>query len=180
MAVTLPFIRMFAGPMDYTPGAMRNAQKKDFRPIYDHPMSQGTRCQQLAMYILYHAPLQMLSDSPTAYEKNKESLDFITSIPTTWDKTIPLAGKVGQYVAMARKKGNEYFAAAMTNWDARNLTLDFSFLPAGTWKIEIFKDGVNADRNGTDYKKVVKTINSTDQLKIHMAPGGGWAAKIYE
>jgi alpha-glucosidase len=180
MAVALPFIRMFTGPMDYTPGAMRNAQKKDFRAIYDHPMSQGTRCQQLAMYVLYDAPLQMLSDSPTLYEKNKESLDFITSVPTTWDKTIPLAGKVGQYVAMARKKGNEYFAAAMTNWDARDLTLDLSFLPKGTWHIEIFKDGVNADRNGVDYKKIEKTINNTDQLKIHMAPGGGWAARIYK
>jgi alpha-glucosidase len=180
MAVTLPFIRMFAGPMDYTPGAMQNAQKGDFKAIGNHPMSQGTRCQQLAMYILYDAPLQMLSDSPTIYEKNEESLDFITSVPTTWDKTIPLAGKVGEYVAMARKKGNEYFAATMTNWDARDLTLDFSFLPDGNWKIEIFKDGVNADRNGIDYKKVVKTINNTDQLKIHMAPGGGWVARIYK
>lgn len=179
MAVALPYIRMFTGPMDYTPGAMRNAQKKEFRAIYNYPMSEGTRCQQLAMYVIYDAPLQMLSDSPTAYEKNKESLHFITSVPTTWDKTIPLTGKVGQYVAMARKKGDAYFVGAMTNWDARDLTLDFSFLPRGNWKIEIFKDGVNADRNGIDYKKVVKTINHTDQLDIHMAPGGGWAARIY-
>lgn len=179
MAVTLPFNRMFAGPMDYTPGAMRNAQKNNFKAIGDYPMSQGTRCQQLAMYILYDAPLQMLSDNPTIYEKNKVCLDFITSIPTTWDKTIPLSGKVGEYVAMARKKGNDYFAAAMTNWDARDLTLDFSFLPAGTWHIEIFKDGANADRNGIDFKKVVKTISNSDQIKIHMAPGGGWAARIY-
>src|SRR5699024_972751 len=174
MAVTLPFTRMFTGPMDYTPGAMRNAQKKDFRAINDYPMSLGTRCQQLAMYVLYDAPLQMLSDNPTIYEKNKESLDFITSVPTTWDQTIPLLGKIGEYVAMARKKENEYFVGAMTNWDARDLKINFSFLPEGKWQIEIFRDGVNADRNGIDYKKVTKTVNKDSVLDIHLAPGGGW------
>lgn len=180
MAVTIPYIRMFTGPLDYTPGAMRNAQKDDFRPIGDYPMSEGTRCQQLAMYVLFDAPLQMLSDNPTIYEKNKECLDFITSVPTTWDETIPLSGKVGDYVAMARKKGDEYFAAAMTNWDARDISLDFSFLPAGTWHIVLFQDGVNADRNGIDYKKIEKTITNKDRLNIHLAPGGGWAARIYK
>ncbi|HLR36721.1 MAG TPA: glycoside hydrolase family 97 protein [Chitinophagaceae bacterium] len=178
MAVTLPFTRMFAGPMDYTPGAMRNAQKRDFKAIGDYPMSLGTRCQQLAMYVLYDAPLQMLSDNPTIYEKNPKSLQFITSVPTTWDKTIPLAGKIGEYFAMARKKGKQYFVGAMTNWDARDLTIDFSFLPPGDWQIVIFKDGVNADRNGIDFKKTTSTISNKDQLKIHMAPGGGWAARI--
>lgn len=180
MAVIIPYIRMFAGPMDYTPGAMRNAQKVNFRSIYNYPMSQGTRCHQLAMYIIYDAPLQMLSDNPTTYEKNKECLDFITSIPTTWDETIPLKGEVGQYVAMARKNRSEYFIAAMTNWDSRNLTLDFSFLPQGTWRIVIFQDGVNADRNGIDFRKVEKTITDKDKLTIHLAPGGGWAARIYK
>lgn len=179
MAVTLPYIRMFAGPMDYTPGAMRNAQQKDFRPINDNPMSLGTRCQQLAMYVIYDAPLQMLADNPTAYEKEKESLDFITSVPTTWDETIPLDGKVGEYVAMARRKGNEYFAAAMTNWSPRDITLDFSFLPEGNYHITIFQDGINADRNGTDYKKVERTITNKEKLAVHLAPGGGWAARIY-
>lgn len=179
MAVTLPFIRMFAGPMDYTPGAMRNAQKRDYRPINDNPMSLGTRCQQLAMYVLFDAPLQMLADNPTAYEKEPESLKFITSVPTTWDQTIPLDGKVGDYVAMARRKGDTYYAAAMTNWSARDLTLDFSFLPAGTFHMVLFQDGVNADRNGTDYKRVERTITSKDKLRIHLAPGGGWAARIY-
>jgi alpha-glucosidase len=178
MAVTLPFIRMFAGPMDYTPGAMRNAQKKDFAAINSNPMSVGTRCQQLAMYVVYDAPLQMLSDNPTTYEKEKESLDFITSVPTTWDETIPLDGKVGEYVVTARRKGDKYFVGAMTNWTARNLTLDFSFLPEGTFHITYFQDGVNADRNGTDYKKVETTITKNDKLTIHLAPGGGWAARI--
>jgi alpha-glucosidase len=180
MAVTLPYIRMFAGPMDYTPGAMRNAQQKDFAPINDNPMSLGTRCQQLAMYVIFDAPLQMLADNPTTYEKEKESLDFITKVPTTWDETIPLDGKVGDYVALARRKGNEYFAAAMNNWKPRDITLDFSFLPKGTFHISIFEDGINADRNGTDYKKIEKTVSKNDQIKIHLAPGGGWAARIYK
>jgi alpha-glucosidase len=180
MAVTLPYIRMFAGPMDYTPGAMRNAQQKDFAPINDNPMSLGTRCQQLAMYVIFDAPLQMLADNPTTYEKEKESLDFITKVPTTWDETIPLDGKVGDYVALARRKGNEYFAAAMNNWKPRDITLDFSFLPKGTFHISIFEDGINADRNGTDYKKIEKTVSKNDQIRIHLAPGGGWAARIYK
>lgn len=178
MAVTLPYIRMFAGPMDYTPGAMRNAQQKDFAPINSNPMSLGTRCQQLAMYVVFDAPLQMLCDNPTSYEKEKECLDFITSVPTTWDQTIPLDGKVGDYVVLARKKGSSYFVGAMTNWSARDLTIDLSFLPAGTHHIEIFQDGINADRNGTDYKKVVRDVTNSDKLSIHLAPGGGWAAKI--
>lgn len=180
MAVTLPYIRMFAGPMDYTPGAMRNAQAKDFRAINDNPMSLGTRCQQLAMYVLFDAPLQMLADNPTSYEKEKESLNFITSVPTTWNETIPLDGKVGEYVAMARRKGTEYFAAAMTNWTARDITLDFSFLPEGNFHIEIFQDGINASRNGTDYKKVERTISKDDKLTVRLAAGGGWAARIYQ
>lgn len=180
MAVILPYIRMFAGPMDYTPGAMRNAQLKDFAPINDNPMSLGTRCQQLAMYVIYDAPLQMLADNPTAYNKEKESLDFITHVPTTWDETIPLDGKVGQFVALARKKGNEYFAAAMNNWDERDITIDFSFLPEGKYTMILFRDGVNADRNGIDYKREERTISSKDRIQIHLAKGGGWAARIFQ
>lgn len=178
MAVTLPYIRMFAGPMDYTPGAMRNAQKRDFAPINSNPMSLGTRCQQLAMYVVFDAPLQMLSDNPTTYEKEKESLDFITSVPTTWDETIPLDGKVGEYLVEARRKGDSYFVGAMTDWSPRDLTVDFSFLPQGTFHITYFQDGVNANRNGSDYKKVETSITRKDTLTIHLAPGGGWAARI--
>lgn len=180
MAVTIPYTRMFAGPIDYTPGAMRNAQPKDFAPINDDPMSLGTRCQQLAMYVIFDAPLQMLADNPTAYEKEKESLDFIINVPTTWDETIPLDGKVGEYVAMARRKGKEYFAAAMTNGQPRDLTLNFSFLPEGTYHIVIFRDGINAERNGTDYKKTEKTVTKNDTLSVHLASGGGWVARIYQ
>lgn len=178
MAVTIPYIRMFAGPLDYTPGAMRNAQKRDFAPINDNPMSLGTRCQQIAMYIVFDAPLQMLADNPTAYEKEKESLDFIKSVPTTWDETIPLDGKVGDYVILGRRKGETYFVGAMTDWNARDVVVDFSFLPEGSFHITYFKDGINADRNGTDYEEIKATITKNDSLKIHLAPGGGWAARI--
>lgn len=176
MAVSLPFIRMFCGPMDYTPGATRNAQKNEFRTVFNWPMSQGTRAQQVAMYVAYESPLQMLSDSPTAWAKEQETVDFITSVPVTWDATYPLDGKIGEYMAIARKKGDTYYAAALTNWDARDLELDFSFLPEGTYQATIFQDGVNADRNGMDYKQLQQQVSSGQKLKIHMAPGGGWAA----
>ncbi|MEO8820966.1 MAG: glycoside hydrolase family 97 protein [Ginsengibacter sp.] len=175
---SIPFIRMMAGPMDYTPGAMRNATQADFRPINDKPMAKGTRCNQLAEYVVFYAPLQMLSDGPTIYMKEQECTDFISKVPTTWDETVPLDGKVGEYVAVARRKRNDWFVGAMTNWNSRDITLDFSFLPAGKYTAEVFKDGVNADRNATDYKKEIISISSSDKINIHLAPGGGWAARI--
>jgi alpha-glucosidase len=176
--VSIPYIRMMAGPMDYTPGAMRNANKANFRPINDNPMSQGTRCSQLAMYVMFEAPLQMLADNPTAYMKEQDCTDFIVKVPTTFDETVPLDGKVGEYAAVARKKGDTWYVGAMTDWDARNLTLDFAFLGEGVYQATIFKDGMNADRDGTDYKKEVINISSGDKLNIQLAPGGGWAARL--
>jgi alpha-glucosidase len=130
------------------------------------------------MYVIFDAPLQMLADNPTTYEKEKESLDFITSVPTTWDETIPLDGKVGEYVALARRKGDKYFVGAMDNWEPRDITLDFSFLPEGKFHITYFQDGINAERNGIDYKKIDTTVTKNDKMTIHLAPGGGWAARI--
>jgi len=175
---SIPYIRMMAGPMDYTPGAMRNSNQANFRAINDNPMSKGTRCTQLAMYVVFDAPLQMLSDNPTIYMKEQECTDFITKVPTTFDETVPLDGEVGEFVALARKKGDAWYVGAMTNWTPRDLTLDFSFLSAGVYQAVVFKDGVNADRDGTDYKKEVIKISSADKLNIHLAPGGGWAARI--
>jgi len=177
-AVSIPFIRMMAGPMDYTPGAMRNAIKENYHPLNAAPMSQGTRCHQLAMYIVYESPLQILADNPTIYMKEQESTDFITKVPFTFDETVALDGKVGEYAAIARKKGETWFVGAMSNWTPRELTLDFSFLGAGFYQAEVFKDGVNADREGTDYKKEVIKISKGDKVKIQLAPGGGWAARI--
>src|SRR5688572_13891623 len=174
--VSIPFIRMVAGPMDYTPGAMRNANKANFRAIHASPMSQGTRCHQIAMYVIFEEPMKMLSDNPTIYMKEQECTDFIARIPTTFDETVAMDGKVGEYAVIARRKANTWYVGAMSNWDARELTLDFSFLPKGNFEVEYFKDGINADREATDYKKEIIKIDSGDKLKIQISPGGGWAA----
>jgi alpha-glucosidase len=164
--------------MDYTPGAMRNASKGAFRPVNSNPMSQGTRSHQLAMYTIFEAPLQMLADNPTIYMKEQESTDFIAAVPTTFDATVSLDGKVGEFVSVARQKGTTWYAGAMTNWDAREITIDLSFLGAGNYKATIFEDGVNADNDGTDYTKKVITVSAKDKLPIKMASGGGWAARF--
>jgi alpha-glucosidase len=176
---SIPYIRMMAGPMDYTPGAMRNATQAAFRPITENPMSKGTRCQQLAEYVIFTAPLQMLSDNPTTYMREQECTDFITKVPTVFDETVPLDGKVGEYTALARRKGDTWFVGATTNWTPRKLTLDFSFLPPGNYEAEVFKDGVNADRDATDYKKEIIKIKSGDQIPVQLYGGGGWAARIW-
>jgi alpha-glucosidase len=178
-AVSIPFIRMMAGPMDYTPGAMRNSNQANYRVIPNNPMSKGTRCQQMAMYVVYEAPLQMLSDNPTTYMKEQQCTDFIVKVPVTFDETVPLDGKVGEYVALARKKSDTWYVGAMTNWTARDIELDFSFLPTGNYEAVVFKDGINADRDGTDYKKDTIKITANQKMSVHLAPGGGWAARIY-
>jgi alpha-glucosidase len=176
--VTLPFVRMLAAPMDFTSGAMSNAQKKDFRDIFERPMSQGTRCMQLAMYVVYESPLQMLCDTPTAYENNACCLDFIVKVPTTWDQTRVLTAKIGQYVLLARQKGNQWFVGAMTNWDKRELTIDFSFLGPGEYEAAFCEDGVNAHRMAIDHNHKTVTVNATTKMPIKLAPGGGWAAIV--
>ncbi len=176
--VTLPFIRMLAGPMDYTPGAMLNAQEKNFHPVFDRPMSMGTRCHQLAMYVVFESPLQMLADSPSHYLREKESLGFLSAVPTVWDETKVLAAKVGDYIAVARRRGEEWYIGAMTDWTARELTLDLSFLGEGEHTAEIFEDGINADRNAQDYRRIVRSFTGSQTLIIRLAPGGGWAARI--
>ncbi len=178
--VTLPFIRMVAGPFDYTQGAMRNATKRTHRGINDEPMSQGTRCRQLAQYVIFESPLNMLCDSPTNYEKEQESTDFIAAIPTVWDETVALEGEIGKYIAIARKKADTWYVGAMTNWDARKTELDFSFLGEGNYVAELYKDGANANRIASDYKKETITIPSNRKLSLSMAKGGGLAMKIYK
>jgi alpha-glucosidase len=176
--VTLPFIRNLAGPMDYTPGAMRNSNQANFRAINSMPMSKGTRVHQMAMYVVFDAPLQMLSDNPTIYMKEKECTDFIVKVPTTFDETVPLDGKVGEYVVIARKKGDNWYIGAMTDWSPRELAIDFSFLGDGMFRAEIFRDGTNADRDATDYKKEVLDVKKGDRIAIKLMNGGGWAAII--
>ena len=176
--VSIPFIRMLAGPLDYTPGAMKNYNKANFRPVFSEPGSQGTRCHQLAMYIVYEAPFSMLADNPTNYKREPESVRFIMGVPTVFDETRALDGSVGEYVAIARRKGEGWYVGAMTNWSARDVTIDLSFLPAGSYRAEIMRDGINADRDGTDYVAETVPVTRDSKLAIHLAPGGGWVAKI--
>lgn len=177
--VTLPFTRMFLGPMDYTPGAMRNATKQTFAPINHQPMAMGTRCHQLAMYVVYEAPLQMLSDSPSNYLHEPEAMEFLSAVPTVWDDTRVLDAQIADYVLLARRNGRDWYVGGMTDWDPRDLEVDFSFLPEGNFTLDAYQDGVNADRNASDYKKTTTQITRATKLKIHLAPGGGWAARIH-
>ena len=174
--VIIPFVRMAAGRMDYTQGAMINCTKGYAYPYNARPMSQGTRCRQLAEYAIFEAPLTMLCDSPSNYMAEPECTDFIAGFPTTWDETVPVCGKIGEYVAIARRKGNDWYVGALTGWDARDLVLDLGFIGSGN--MTIFQDGVNAHRNAQDYKKVSAKLPIDGKYQIHMAPGGGWVAKI--
>ncbi|NPA36674.1 MAG: glycoside hydrolase family 97 protein [Chlorobi bacterium] len=176
--VTIPFIRMVAGPMDFTPGAMTNANKRNFRIVFYEPMSQGTRCHQLAMYVVYESPLQMLADSPSKYYNNPGSMEFLSKVPTIWDDTKVLQAKVSDYIAIARKSGDKWFIGAMTDWASRTLKLKFDFLPEGEYEIKIWKDGVNADKHGSDTKIENRNIKSGDILEANLAPGGGWVAIV--
>ncbi|MGE5360611.1 MAG: glycoside hydrolase family 97 protein [Bacteroidales bacterium] len=177
-AVTFPFMRMLAGPVDYTPGAMMNAAKDDFQPVFNRPMSQGTRCQQLAMYVVFEAPLQMLADSPSNYRKEPESLAFLSAVPTTWDDTKALSATLGEHILVARRSGRDWYVAALTNWEPRDLDVDLSFLGGGSWQADIFKDGPNADRVGVDYAREKRDVTAADKLRIHLAPGGGFVARL--
>jgi len=174
--VTLCFTRMLAGPMDFTPGAMINKNEKDYAISFSNPMSLGTRCHQIAMYVCYDAPLQMLADSPSNYYKETESTTFISKMPTVWDNTKVLDAKVGDYILMARQKDNNWYLGAMTDWTARSLDLDLSFLGEGNYEIEIMQDGINAEKSCNDYKRIVKQVTNADKLRIELAKGGGWAA----
>lgn len=177
--VTLPFTRMFLGPMDYTPGAMVNGgNEKNFAPIFERPMSLGTRAHQLAMYVVYESPLQMLADSPSHYLREPEIMNFLGPVPAVWHETKVLHAKMGDYVVIARRHNRDWYVGAMTDWTARDLQLDFSFLPAGKYELDEYQDGVNAARIGTDYQRVKSIVENKTKLWIKLAPGGGWAARI--
>ena len=175
--VTLPFVRYVAGPADYTQGAMRNAAKGLYYPDYSNPMSQGTRCRQLAEYIVFDAPFTMLCDSPTNYEAEPECTSFIASIPTIWDETLGLDGKIGEYVVMARKSGERWYLAAMTDWTARDITIELPQAVRGASQVTLWHDGPSAHLNGEDY--VCETAAVEDgRLTVHLAPGGGCVAVL--
>ena len=170
--VTIPFIRMVAGPLDYTQGAMKNACKNCFAAVYTEPMSQGTRCRQLAEYVIFESPFNMLCDSPSNYLQEDECTKFIASVPTTWDETIVLDGKVGEYLVVARKKGYKWYIGAITNWEERDMEVDITALKSGAKSGKIFRDGPNANRVGKDYVTEQLQIWG-NTIKFHLAKGGG-------
>lgn len=178
--LTIPFLRMFAGVMDYTPGAMQNEIDKKWQPNYFKPSSLGTRCHQLAMYIIYESPLQMLCDAPAHYEKEKECLDFIKKIPTVWSETLIKEAKISDYIVLARKAMNEdWYVAAMTDWTARSFRLHFDFLDENTtYEVEYFQDGLNADNYANDYKKITRTIIKNEVMTINLEKGGGFVMRL--
>ena len=175
----IPFIRQAAGPMDYTQGAMLNGGRWNYHPCWMEPMSQGTRCHQLALYIVLESPLNMLCDSPDHYDREPDYTRFVASLPTVWDETRVLQGEVGEYVVTARRKGDSWYIGGITNWTARDVELDLKDLEIRNEKleIEVYTDGTNAHRKGTDYKH--QTFNShLSPFTFHLAPGGGFVAKV--
>lgn len=176
--VTIPYIRFLAGPADYTQGAMRNANKANYRPVWSEPMSQGTRCRQLAEYIVFESPFNMLCDSPSNYKREPECTGFIAEVPETWDETRMIDGAVAEYIVTARRKGEAWYVGGMTNWTARDLSIDLSFLPEGQWKMEIFRDGRNASKAARDFVHESLLLPESRTVELHLAPGGGFALKL--
>ena len=176
--VTFPFIRMVAGPVDYTQGAMVNANKENFRAIYTEPMSQGTRCRQLAEYVIFESPLNMLCDSPTNYEQEQECTSFIAEVPTVWNETRPLQAKIGECIVMARRNGDVWYVGGLTNWKEREVKVDFSFLGDGEYDVVLFRDGINSDLVAKDYKKETLVVNRKSVADVKMYSGGGFIMKV--
>jgi alpha-glucosidase len=165
--------------MDYTPGAMLNATRENFAPIFDRPMAMGTRCHQLAMYVVFESPLQMLADTPSNYLREPEAMEFLSAVPSVWDETRVLDAKLAEYVVVARRKGSDWYIGAMTNWTPRDLEIDLGFLGEANLRMESYADGVNANRMAGDYKLTKAPVTKAAMLKIHLAEGGGWAARVH-
>jgi alpha-glucosidase len=176
--VTLPFTRMLIGPMDYTPGATLNETRTGFAFNHLRPASQGTRCHQLAMYVVFESPLQMLADSPSHYQRQPEMMTFLRDVPTEWDETKVLDARIADYVLVARRRGNDWYVGAMTDWSPRELQVDFSFLPDGKFRLEAWQDGINADRYPEDFAQTEQSITNRTKIKVQLAAGGGWAARV--
>ena len=176
--VTIPFIRMLAGPMDFTQGAMRNAAKWCYHPSWNEPMSQGTRCRQLAEYVVFDAPFAMLCDAPSAYLEEPECTEFIANVPTVWDETRILDGQVGDFVISAKRKGDTWYIGALTDWERRTFEIDLKALGITSGTVTMFIDGPNAHRKGIDYQKKTMVVPADGKLKVELAPGGGAAIVV--
>ena len=176
--VTFPYIRMMAGQVDFTPGAMRNGTRDNWKAIYTKPISMGTRCHQAACYIVQDSPFTMLADTPTNYEADEPYTQYIASLPVVFDKTIVPQGEIGKYIVTARKKGNDWYVGGQSNWDERTLTLKFDFLADGNYEAIVLKDGINANHDAEDYKIEKYDIHQNSEMKIHLASGGGFVIKV--
>ena len=170
---------MMAGQVDFTPGAMRNGTRKDWRAIYEKPVSMGTRCHQAACYVVQDSPFTMLADSPTSYEADETFTRFVAALPVVFDETRIVDGEIGKYIVTARRKGNDWYVAGQTNWDARDIALKLGFLTEGkTYKATLMADGVNADHDAEDYKISDLVVDNGRVADIRMAQGGGFLMKI--
>jgi alpha-glucosidase len=174
----LPYIRMFTGAMDYIPGTMRNSTKDNFRPIGDYPMGQGTRAHAMALFVILSSPMEMLPDSPSDYYREKECTDFLTKIPVEWDETRLLKGQISKFTVIARRSGDDWYVGTITNQDERSIDLPTDFLKPGKYHIEIIEDGINANTRAEDYKKSGRDFSNGEVLKVQLASGGGWVARI--
>lgn len=177
-AVTIPYIRTITGPMDYTPGAMTNVNTAEHRANEKNPMSEGTRANQLAMYVVYDAPLQMLADSPTRYRANPECTRMISLVPTVFDESVTLDGKVGEYIVTARRSGDTWYVGAMTNRTPRSVEIPLTFLDNGSYTMTYVADGINTDIDASDHRHATATVTSSTTVTADMAPAGGWMAII--
>ena len=171
--VTLPFTRMLLGPMDYTPGGFRNVGVDAFEPAFVAPKVMGTRSHQLAMYVVYDSPLQVVADSPDVY-LNAAGADFIADVPASWDETRVLVGAIGEYIATARRRGKDWYIGAMSNEQARRLALPLTFLGKGKWTATIWADGAAP----TDVRKREQQVDAADSLPLDLSGGGGAVVKL--
>lgn len=174
----LPFTRMVAGPMDYTPGAMINKDSASFHIDWDQPMSLGTRCHQLALYVAFESPLQMLADSPSQYEREPECMEFLRRVPTVWDETRVLQAAVGDYLVIARRSGNTWYLAGLTDWNSRCFEAPLDFLGDDNYTLESWQDGINVDRHAGDFTFKTQSVSDQSRIKLQMAKGGGWVGII--
>lgn len=179
--VWFPFLRNAVGPMDYTPGSMLCYQPEDYhgnRPIC---AGMGTKVYNMAVFVLFESNLQMLMDNPCRYDKWPDCRDFLTSVPVNWDETRVLAAEAGQYIVMAKRKGQKWFIGGITNDKERELDVTLSILPEGkNLQMTSFVDGINANRIAMDYRMEKTSVNKATKLPIKMARNGGFAGVIEE
>ena len=175
--VTLPFTRMVAGPMDYTPGAMINFHEKDHKIWFNLPASVGTRCHQLGMYVVYESPLQMLADSPSNYYREPVCMEFLSQVPVVWDETRVLKASVGEYVIVARRHGDAWYIGGMAGEKGQKFEIDLDFIK-GNKTLTYWEDGVNVDMNANDVARRTRKVKQGDKITITMYDGGGYAAVI--